>query len=324
MNTINEYVESMFLNVPKTAETEQLKEDILANMEDKYEELRQGGATENEAIGAVITEFGNIDEVLEEMEIKKEIPNEEFDDVMVVEEEDAYEFIEAKRRAGIGIGLGLLSIMVGVAIFLMIFGIGNLADSFLYTGLVFLFIGIAVGIALFIINGMRLSDYSQFSESFYVLVPEARRAIEKMREAYKRSHVFSLVIGVSICILSSLPVMGAVFLGNRQSYVLIGTGVMLLLIGVALFFFTFTGNIWGAYETLLDHGQTFAEIRESREKARQKNKIVKFMDDIYWPIIVVLFFVWSFGYGSWAYSWLIFVIGGIIYSGVLMIFDIEE
>lgn len=321
MNTIREYVESMFINVPKTEETEQLKVDILANMEDKYQELREGGASENEAIGSVITEFGNIDEVLEEMGVKKEADLNELDDVMVVEEEDAFEYIETKRRAGIGIGLGVLSIFIGLGGFLSIMGFTNMTEASIPLGLIFFLICTAIGIGLFILQGMRLSDYSEFSESFYVLVPEARRKIEEMKREYKRSHAFSIILGVGICVLSLSPIFVSLFL---QLNMLIGAGMMMMFIGVGTFFFIFTGNIWGSYENLLNHGQTFADIMAARAEARKKTKVTQMLDNIYWPVVTVIYFVWSFWFNSWGYSWIIWIIAGIGYSGVLMFFDIDE
>lgn len=64
MDTIRSYVEGMFTSLPKTPEMEQLKDEILANMEDKYNELKARGCSENEAIGSVISDFGNIDELV--------------------------------------------------------------------------------------------------------------------------------------------------------------------------------------------------------------------------------------------------------------------
>ena len=40
---------------------------MLRTMEDKYEELKMEGKSENEAIGIVISEFGNIDELIDEL-----------------------------------------------------------------------------------------------------------------------------------------------------------------------------------------------------------------------------------------------------------------
>lgn len=324
MNTIREYVESMFISVPKTKETKQLKTDILANMEDKYQELRDGGASENEAIGSVITEFGNIDEVLEEMGIQKEATLDELDDVMIVEEEDAFEYIEAKRRGGTGIGLGVLSILVGLGGFLMIMGLGGSTNTAIGLGLIFFLICTALGVGLFILHGMRLSEYCEFSESFYVLIPEVRQKIEEMQKDYKRSHALSLVLGVVICVLSCLPIFISLFLGSNEFFLIIAAGMTLVFVGIGVFFFIFTGNVWGAYENLLTHGQTFADIQEAREEARRKTKVLHFMESIYWPVILILFLGWSFLFESWAYSWLIWIVAGVVYSGVLMFFDIDE
>lgn len=54
MKIIKDYVDQVFKTVPLTEETNQLRTDILANMEDKYNELINAGASEHEAIGVVI------------------------------------------------------------------------------------------------------------------------------------------------------------------------------------------------------------------------------------------------------------------------------
>lgn len=72
MDTIMNYIDSMFAGVPDSEATQRLREDITANMSDKFEELVGEGKSENEAVGTVISEFGNIDEVLAEMGVKRE------------------------------------------------------------------------------------------------------------------------------------------------------------------------------------------------------------------------------------------------------------
>lgn len=71
MEIIMNYIDSMFAGIPVTSETSRLREDITANMTDKYDELVKEGKSGNEAIGTVISEFGNIDEVLSEMGITR-------------------------------------------------------------------------------------------------------------------------------------------------------------------------------------------------------------------------------------------------------------
>jgi len=63
MEAIKSYLNNMFTNMPNTPEVVRAKEELLQMMEDKYTELRQKGKTENEAVGAVISEFGNLEEL---------------------------------------------------------------------------------------------------------------------------------------------------------------------------------------------------------------------------------------------------------------------
>jgi hypothetical protein len=63
----------MFTNMPNTQEVVRAKEELLQMMEDKYTELRQQGKTENEAVGAVISEFGNLEELAPQLGIAPQV-----------------------------------------------------------------------------------------------------------------------------------------------------------------------------------------------------------------------------------------------------------
>lgn len=70
METIKTYLDNLFLQLPKTPEVLRAREELLEMMEDKYEELKKQGKAEHEAIGTVIAEFGNLDEILEELHVE--------------------------------------------------------------------------------------------------------------------------------------------------------------------------------------------------------------------------------------------------------------
>ena len=72
METIRNYLETMFANMPNTPEVRRAKDELLQMMEDKYNELKSEGKTENEAVGIVISEFGNIDELIDYLKNNKE------------------------------------------------------------------------------------------------------------------------------------------------------------------------------------------------------------------------------------------------------------
>lgn len=73
MDTIRNYLDSLFIGVPQSTEIDKLKTDLLANMEDHYHELMGEEKNEQEAIGTVISTFGSIDELLEELDVEKNI-----------------------------------------------------------------------------------------------------------------------------------------------------------------------------------------------------------------------------------------------------------
>ena len=63
METIRKYLESMFADLPNTPEVMRAKSELWQMMEDKYNELLEEGVPENEAVGKVISDFGNLDEL---------------------------------------------------------------------------------------------------------------------------------------------------------------------------------------------------------------------------------------------------------------------
>ena len=71
METIKNYLDAMFLKLPDTYEVRNAKKDLLALTEDKYEELIREGMAEHEAVGRVISDFGNLDEIAADLGLEK-------------------------------------------------------------------------------------------------------------------------------------------------------------------------------------------------------------------------------------------------------------
>ena len=70
MDTIRNYLNAMFAGLPDTPEVRRAYEELAAMMEDKYTELMEEGQTENEAVGTVISEFGNLEELAQTLGIE--------------------------------------------------------------------------------------------------------------------------------------------------------------------------------------------------------------------------------------------------------------
>lgn len=293
-------------------ETMQLKADILATLEDKYTALKDDGVSEHEAIGVVIAEFGDIDELLEEFGINR-VNKEVTANYPTMSESDLDRYIVSKAKMGLNIGIGILSCLTGLAGLLLLLAFQAIIPGALYIGLLILVSFLVIGIGLFIIEGMKANDFKSFSSSFIIL-PSDKEHIIAEQENYKRSFVFSIVAGVSLCILSIMPIlMGAL---TPVIPVLVGVGFSLLLIGVGVMFFTYSGNIWQAYETVKQNGKYIESIEEEAAKDERNKKVNYILEEIYWPIIVVTYLLFSFWQGAWAWSWIIFILGGALESTI--------
>lgn len=73
------YVNELFEDTPNTKKVNDLKDEIISNANDKYNDFISEGKSEKEAFDKVIQEIGNVDELL--LEIKRESPiNSHLDD----------------------------------------------------------------------------------------------------------------------------------------------------------------------------------------------------------------------------------------------------
>lgn len=67
---IKEYVNELFENVPKSRRTEEFKEELLANLLDKYYDLLENNECDETAYNKVIASIGNIDDLFERDVVK--------------------------------------------------------------------------------------------------------------------------------------------------------------------------------------------------------------------------------------------------------------
>jgi len=63
MITIKDYVEGLFKDIPDSSEKENIKQEIILNLEEKVQDLVDAGKSEEDAINKSIVEFGDIEEI---------------------------------------------------------------------------------------------------------------------------------------------------------------------------------------------------------------------------------------------------------------------
>lgn len=73
---IRKHVNELFENAPNTKRAYDLKDEIISNANDKYNDLMSEGKSEEEAYNQVIQEIGNVDELIGELVKNNPISNE--------------------------------------------------------------------------------------------------------------------------------------------------------------------------------------------------------------------------------------------------------
>ncbi len=101
---IDNYIEVLFSDIPRSKKSAELKEELRANMNERYRDYLNQGESETQAYSLTVANLGNVDEMLAEVR-----PNEDF-------KSEAQRYL--KRNAmltGISVGMYILGAAVVVA-----------------------------------------------------------------------------------------------------------------------------------------------------------------------------------------------------------------
>lgn len=311
METIKNYLETMFSQLPNTSEVIKAKNELGQIMEDKYQELLNEGKTENEAVGIVISEFGNLDELAEDLGIKSFINNSNLVDDNIIKSDEVKKYIKDTIRSGYMIGLGVLLCIISVC--------GPIITSEFYnddaiSGIVFMFITIAVAVGLFVFNGMEMSKWKHLSQNAYCIDFATAEYVHNQKESFRMIKAMMITIGVILCILSVVPIIIIDSFTYGKGSFAIGPVLMFVMIGIAVFLFVTAGVRDGAYDKILNlnKGGTMGANFVSSQKNKYTNKTVGEIMSVYWNIVTCIYLCWSFLTFKWHITWIVFVIAAVI------------
>jgi hypothetical protein len=326
MDAIKTYLETMFSALPKTAEVLRLKSELSVSMEEKYNELKAAGKSENEAVGTVISEFGNVEELLEEMGLS--VAGAEERDEVYLTRDEAMQYLEVTKKSGFWIGVGVWLIMTGVALMLLIGGfsevsvlnglesLGELAGNLDVRGGVVVFIllmFIAGAVPLFIVHGMKLEPYDILEQKPVRLDSSTRAEIELLDKQYNPCFIWNIAGGVAVILFSvAMFVLFGVMVADEFKTVLLS--LMLFMIGLAVYMFVTAGMFKDALEVLLGKGD-YAEVhRFVRNKIGKMERIIGVAAAVFWPLVVAGYLAWSFISGDWGMTWVLWPICGLVFG----------
>lgn len=198
MNAIENYISALFASFPKTPRILRMQAEMLENMEEKYQDLRRTGKSEEEAVGIVLSSIGSAEDLRGELGISDTSEQHMEEHPVFLAERAAF---QKKFAIAITSGVVLCIFSVIAACLCDAFLPSSISDGI--TGVVF-FAPIALAVALFVYFGIRSSWYE-----------EEYKILNGMGEAdqFHRAKKSSALSGLVASILFPLAAMFYLYIG---------------------------------------------------------------------------------------------------------------
>ena len=327
MNVIAAYLDTMFSTYPQTPRLLEAKAELHGMMEDAYTSLIAEGRTENEAVGQVIRDFGNLEEVAPVLGITADIAPAagggadaaaaERHPVVTLEEAQGY--AEAKKRTRYRLSAAVMLFVLSPSLLLLLsvagetglLPLGENAGSFI--GLFALLVMIAVGVLLVVSVSRETAPYKRLSERRFSTNPTVTQWVEALSAKHEPARIRSLQLAVTLWILSAAPLLAFALLVNEPPYdrFLPVLGVVLVLVMVAAGLGVLLPRTW-AHTVAEELTRTGAAGRADDAE----HSIVGIIAAFYWPLLTAIFLAWSFIGNAWGVSWMVWPIGAVLFGAI--------
>lgn len=316
----------MFASLPNSVEVLKAKEELFSMMEDKYNELIAEGRPDNEAVGIVLSEFGNLDEVAESIGISRTVFETEPEMRTLVTYEQADFYIGQMMRHRLILGFGvMLTICSPIGVILS--AINERINETVGVALLLLFVAAGVGCIIYSASIMKPWSYIEETPCYIDYVTSDHVRI--MFETGRSQKTMLLIMGICLCILSILPTV--IFSGISASYILtegIGPAMLLFMIGMGVMLIIYAGGKTEAAERLLklnDADTVSGQYNKGHEAPeRYDNPVVDSFMEHYWTVVTCGYLIYSFLTFNWHISWVIWPVAAILKSVIRSIWGSRE
>ncbi|MCR4650340.1 MAG: permease prefix domain 1-containing protein [Lachnospiraceae bacterium] len=333
METIKNYLESMFANLPNSAEVRKAKNELLQMMEDKYNELIEEGKNENEAVGTVISEFGNLEELAEELGLEEEVKIEKAElevsprRYLAFEEVKDYIRDRAKVSLGIALGVGLCILSVCGPIFTS--SVGFIPDAI---GVVLMFVSIAFAVVLFVGCGLIGDRWKYLEKELCSIDYATANYVNDEKSRYHSIYVIQLTIGILLCACCWIPLVlfdgfnGFGFAGIEHFLETVGILLLMVLCAIGVFLIVQCSITMNTFDFLLklNDRETVSGNYVRSDYERYDNPISDGLMQVYWPTVRAIYLIWSFLTFAWYKTWIIWPVAVAVHAVLRSLMKKEE
>ncbi len=232
--------------------------------------------------------------------------------VRSVSMEEAVSFLKYNETASRWISTGVMICILSPVLLILL---GGLAEAGFIPvearfaelgGTAILLIMVAAAVGMFIREGMRGKKYEYLEKIDIETEYGVNGMVKERRDAYAETHSRRLIIGVMLCIISAVPVLGAEavhYSNNTDLFPILCVALLLVMCAVGVKLIVLTCTRQGGYDRLLEEG----------DYSRLNKKAGKY-DGVYWAIATAVYLAWSFATSRWELTWIVWPVAGVLFA----------
>ena len=229
--------------------------------------------------------------------------------------EEANAFLAVKEENSRRVALAvMLCILSPVALILLggaqAFGLMNWSDeATVGAGLIILMLMVIPAVGLFIVSGLRVSRFEYLEKEPVDTLYGVTGMVRERKERFQPVHTRYLLIGILLCIASTIPLFICLFFGKESFWGAVGIAAVLVVAAIGVLLIIRVSVIWGSYQMLLEEEDY---SRENKETTRRYG----FIFAAYWCLVTAGYLAWGFIGDGWRISWIIWPIAGVLFGAV--------
>lgn len=243
-------------------------------------------------------------------------PNESTESVVEVSLETANKYMNLVEKSSKRIA-GAVAACILSPVFLILFsgyaeaGMISISEDIASgIGAAVLLLMISGAVFIFVSDGIQLGKYDYLEKENLNLQYGIAGILEAKKESHDPKHKTSIAIGVSLCILSVVPLLVAAGFNFPDQVYISLVALLLICIACGVFLFVNTGMINDCYNKLLEEGDY---TREQKLNAKRNDTL----STIYWGIVTAAYLGYSFVTGAWDRSWIVWPVAGVLFAVVI-------
>ena len=232
--------------------------------------------------------------------------------VRSVSMEEAVSFLKYNETASHRISTGVMLCILSPVLLILL---GGLAEAGFIpmevtiaeiggTGILLIMIAAAVG--MFIREGMRGKKYEYLEKIDIDTEYGVNGMVKERRDAYAETHSRRMIIGVMMCIISAVPLLGTQmsrYSNNTDLLPILGVTLLLVMCAAGVKLIVLTCTRQGGFDRLLEEG----------DYTRLNKKAGRY-DGIYWAIATAVYLGWSFATSRWEFTWIVWPVAGVMFA----------